>query len=365
MIGAGPAGLGVGLALQAVPDLRFEILDRGRVGETFRRWPAPLRFLTPSFCVNGYGGIDLNAIHPATSPAYALGTDYPTGFEYARYLESVAAHYRLPVRDGCEVLHVEPDGDAGFVLSTGHGVLRARRVVWAGGEFGEAYDGDVHGAEAGRHVRSAEAWTTRPGAEEEIVVLGGFESGIDVACHHVAAGAHVTVLDPAAPWRARGSDPSEVLAPRTRRRLEEALATERLDLDHGAEALEVVADGDGWTVRTDDGAARSASRPPILATGFGPGLGPVAPLFDAREDGWPLLTDHDESTRTPGLFLAGPAVRHGDLRLCFVFKYRGRFAHVAGEIARRDRRDASGLEAWRTAGMLLDDLSCCGDECAC
>jgi len=32
---------------------------------------------------------------------------------------------------------------------------------------------------------------------------------------------------------------------------------------------------------------------PILATGFGPGLGPVAHLFDKRKDGWPLVNDND------------------------------------------------------------------------
>ena len=29
-------------------------------------------------------------------------------------------------------------------------------------------------------------------------------------------------------------------------------------------------------------------------------------------EGSPLLTNHDESTKTPGLFLVGPAVRHGE-----------------------------------------------------
>ena len=33
-------------------------------------------------------------------------------------------------------------------------------------------------------------------------------------------------------------------------------------------------------------------------------------------------TRHDESTTTPGLFLVGPAVRHGELSFCFVYKSR-------------------------------------------
>ncbi|MBK0297107.1 NAD(P)-binding domain-containing protein, partial [Bacillus sp. S34] len=46
VIGAGPAGIGTGLALTAVDGLRIGIIDRGRVGDTFHRWPAGQRFLT-------------------------------------------------------------------------------------------------------------------------------------------------------------------------------------------------------------------------------------------------------------------------------------------------------------------------------
>ena len=48
----------------------------------------------------------------------------------------------------------------------------------------------------------------------------------------------------------------------------------------------------------------------------------------------PLLNDVDESTKTPGLFLVGPAVRHQHMSLCFVYKFRQRFGVVADEIAR-------------------------------
>jgi len=360
VIGAGPAGVGLGLALQAVESLSFLVLDRGRIGETFRRWPPALRFLTPSFCGNAFGAPDLNAVHPETSPAFSLGVDYPCGGEYATYLSSVAAHYRLPVREHCEVLAIS-SVDEGFALATGGGTLHARHVVWAGGEFQAPRRGvDLPGHEHCLHVADGDAWT--PGGEA--VVIGGFESGIDIACTLARGGTDVVVLDPDEPWRQSASDPSLVLAPRTRGRLREALATGRVQL-HPTSALTIDVDGDRYLVRAADGTTLPTGRMPILATGFGPGLGPARPLFDLREDGWPLLTDDDESTRAPGLFLAGPSVRHDDLRLCFVYKFRQRLAHVAAVIARRLGRDPQPLEAWRSAGMLLDDLSCCDAECAC
>ena len=88
-------------------------------------------------------------------------------------------------------------------------------------------------------------------------------------------------------------------------------------------------------------------------------------MFEWRDDGFPLLTEHDESTVTNGLFLVGPQVRQGDVIFCFIYKFRQRFAVVANQIARRLRVSAKPLEEYRRYGMYLDDLSCCGDECVC
>jgi len=105
--------------------------------------------------------------------------------------------------------------------------------------------------------------------------------------------------------------------------------------------------------------------PPILATGFEGSLRLVRKHFELREDGFPLLTDEDESTAAPGLFLAGPAVRHDKHVFCFIYKFRQRFAVVARAIGQRLGLDTSALDTYRQWGMFLDDLSCCGQECVC
>ena len=91
----------------------------------------------------------------------------------------------------------------------------------------------------------------------------------------------------------------------------------------------------------------------------------VADLFERRDDGFPLLSEHDESTIVPGVFLCGPTVRHDDHVFCFIFKYRQRFAVVAKAIATSLGLPAEELEEYREWGMYLDDLSCCGVECVC
>lgn len=373
VVGAGPAGLGTALALAAVDGLRLTVLERGEVGQTFLEWPDGQTFLTPSFPANGFGASDLNAIHPLTSPAFSLGVDYPDGERFARYLRGVAVHFDLPVVTGREVVAIRPTGPGprrlgrrrapgAFEVVTSHGTRMARTVIWAGGEFHDPQVPPIPGVQLADHSRASVAWEPREG---RVVVVGGYESGMDVACHHLNRGASVTVVDGAAPWGGGdGSDPSLRLTPRTCIRLEAARVTGRLTLiGSGAAAIE--GDSSGCVVVLDDGTRVPSDTRPILATGFGPGLGPVEHLFARRADGWPLLDDNDQSTTVPGLFLSGPAMRHAGNTFCFIYKYRLRFAHVAEVIGARLGKDCSALEGWRAAGMLVDDLSCCGTECAC
>ncbi|MEM6930553.1 MAG: NAD(P)-binding domain-containing protein, partial [Myxococcota bacterium] len=121
----------------------------------------------------------------------------------------------------------------------------------------------------------------------------------------------------------------------------------------------------GFAVITDDGQRFETPVPPLFAGGFVGGHELVSNLFAQRDDGYPLLTKHDESTVVPGIFLCGPAVRHGNLIFCFIYKYRQRFAVVAKAIATSLGLPAEKLEAYRAWGMYLDDLSVCGQDCVC
>ena len=64
------------------------------------------------------------------------------------------------------------------------------------------------------------------------------------------------------------------------------------------------------------------------------------------------------------MFLCGPTVRHDNQVFCFIYKFRQRFAVVAKAIATSLGMPAEELEKYRIWGMYLDDLSCCGEECA-
>ena len=134
---------------------------------------------------------------------------------------------------------------------------------------------------------------------------------------------------------------------------------------HSETVVKSVAYNDGmYCLTTENGQDFHSKTKPILANGFNGGHKFVAHLFEEREDGFPSLTENDESTIVPGMFLCGPSVRHDGHIFCFIFKYRQRFGIVAQAIASSLGIDTEDfVAAYRSWGMYLDDLSCCGQEC--
>lgn len=369
ILGAGPAGVGVGLALRTLGLQNLALVDAGRIGESFRRWPQGMRLITPNFTGNQYGALDLNSVHPSTSPAFTLGTEHPSGAEYAGYLEALAAWGRLSVLTGHRLRRLERRAEGLFALDLGGRILLARNVVWAGGEYGHPRLPGIPGAELGLHNSAVRDWSKLPGRRQ--VVVGGYESGVDAAFHLAQAGKQVWVLDPAAPWDSKDSDPSVTLSPYTRDRLRVALAGGRVRLLKAA-AQAIRARGRGFQVRAGRRWLASDGSP-ILATGFASSLGLVKDHFHWRQGLAQVRLADDQSTKTPGLYLAGPSLRHrikGKLLVfCFIYKFRGRFPLVAASIGRRLKVAPAALahmtRLYKRSGMWLKDLSCCGEDCAC
>ncbi len=371
VVGAGAAGVGVGMALKRVGVESMLLLERGAVGESFRRWPEEMRFITPSFTSNAVGLVDLNAVHPSTSPAFSLEEEHPGGRQYAQYLDAVVRYTDLPVRTGVDVRSIALKNN-GFSLETNGGAYSARFVVWAAGEFQYPHKGGFTGAEHCVHNTKVDSWRSWKG--ESIAVIGGYESGIDAAWHLSRAGKSVVVIDPAGPWKKRGeSDPSLVLSPYTMARFRqmEAQHPEGLVRFIAEKVQRVDALNGQFIIRTQTLDIPTDSRP-VLATGFKGSLTLIRDLlaWDSAEN-FPVLTQAaDESTRTPGLFICGPMVRHrtanGMAILCFIYKFRMRFALIAATIASRMQLDTSPLSEYDDTNMVLRDLAtCCGSGCSC
>ncbi len=348
IVGAGPAGIGMAALLSrcAMPAL---ILERNRIGESFHQWPQETRFISPSFTGNFFGSIDLNAVTPESSPAYAFQTEHPSGKQYAQYLEDVADFYSLNIDLGVDVQDVNVDDNGIISLTTNEGEIRCRVLIWAGGEA-------QHANEIPHTVGVQASYKDFPTGHH--VIIGGSESGIEAAYNLAENGSTATVIDPDAPWAYRVSDSSYGLSPYTFDRLRRLKGTGKVKFI--AEFAEEIGKKQ---VRTES-SVLDLEHPAINATGFDIETGLAGKLFHFP-DGYPELSECDESTRYKNIYLVGPNVQHDKAIFCFIYKYRQRFAVVAREILSRWGEQSPVIDDYADKGFLLDDLSCCDGECVC
>ena len=115
VVGAGAAGVGTALMLTDTFGLkkdRVVVVERGaQVGESFRRWPKEMRFISPSFNQQGWtSSFDLNSVAHGSSPAYSLHAQHPSGAQYADYLAELEELAQLEQR-----VKLRSDGRPSFV----------------------------------------------------------------------------------------------------------------------------------------------------------------------------------------------------------------------------------------------------------
>ena len=227
VVGAGAAGVGVAVALKHAGIENFVICERHTVGASFVSWPAETRFITPSFPTNSIGMLDLNSIAIKTSPGYSLEVEHPTGEEYASYLRVMAQFFGLPVRQNTDVVKVAKVDDI-FRIETTNETLQAKHVIWAAGEFQYPRLNGFEGSELCRHTATIASYEELEG--DDFIVIGGYESGVDVAYNLACRGKRVRVFDKKRPWVEESSDPSVALSPFTLERVRDTRFFKQVEL---------------------------------------------------------------------------------------------------------------------------------------
>lgn len=124
VVGGGQAGLVVSHEL-ARAGVDHVVLERGRIGETWRgRWNS-FCLVTPNWTVQ--------------LPCHPYDGEDPNGFmlrdEIVAYLERYSAAVEAPVREGVDVTALQPVTDGGFHLETSAGPLAAKIVILATGGY--------------------------------------------------------------------------------------------------------------------------------------------------------------------------------------------------------------------------------------
>ena len=359
IIGAGAAGVGLGVLFEKMGLNDYVILERDTIGRSFKQWPSYTRFISPSFTGNAFNAVDLNAISPDTSPAHSHKTEHLSGKQYAEYLELVAKYFKPKIAEQTNVTKIEKVDDM-FLVTTSKETFRSRYLVSAIGEFQHPFIPSIPGAELCQHSS-----TIKDFAGNEATIIGGYESGMDIAKEALQAGKAVTIIDANTPWAETSSDSSISVSPYTQEKIRPYAGSKQLTLLGNTRVTKITKDGGGYELHTDKGEPIRATEPPILATGFASLPPLIAPHFANAEDGSVDLTEDDESTITSGLFLIGPKVQHGAAIFCFIYKFRQRLPIVAEAIADGLGLDLDVPEEYLRTGMYLKDISACGDECTC
>ena len=366
IVGAGPAGLGCAVLLKqmGIESKDMLILDAKTIGSTFKAWPKEMRMITPSFPSNGYHQTDLNAITPDTSPAFSIGKEHPNGYEYAEYLQSVAKHYEISVQENTKIVDVIAHSNNSFILrsETGETTL-TQYLIWAGGEFSAPKLNSYEGSELCLHNSQVDSWDDYHA--EHYTVIGCYESGVDAAYNLANRGKRVTLID-SSRAETDSYDPSKVLSPYTAERLSSMANMELVELEQNFKVFSVESYKNQYKITSTTGATILSKSKPINCTGFDTNLGPVSELFDKADNGYPIVNKFDESTLHRNLFLSGPKLVHGNILLCFIYKFRGRFTTPCSIIGAELELDTSILNHYQQAGMLLSDFTCCeNQQCYC
>ena len=361
VVGAGAAGIGVGITLQHVGIEKFVIVDRASVGASFAAWPAETRFITPSFPSNSIGMLDLNSIAIGVSPAYNMRVEHPTGAEYAEHLQNLANYFELPVKENTNVSSIEKVGDI-FHLETENETMMAKYVIWSAGEYQYPSLSGFTGVEHCRHTATVDSYGDLEG--DNFLIIGGYESGIDAAYHLAKNDKQVRVFDMEGPWESDSSDPSVALSTYSFERMRHEKFESNVKLHANTIITLVNKVNDTFHITTGDGQTFDSKVQPLFAGGFDGSHKFVSHLFETRKDGFPEVNENDESTTVSGVYICGPSLRHDGHIFCFIFKYRQRFAIVAQSIAEKLGLPTDEfISAYKSWGMYLDDLSCCGQEC--
>jgi putative flavoprotein involved in K+ transport len=182
VVGAGPAGLAVSREL-AARDIGHVVLERGEIGESWRRY---------------YDGLVLHTgRHLSSLPGLPIRRPAPMFVpraRFVRYLEAYAATMALPIRCGIEVTAARRRGDR-WLLDTSEGRWTCRVLVVATGIAASPVIPDLPGLAtfAGRILHSIEYRRPEEFAGRRVLVVGAGNSGAEIAAELARTAASVTI----------------------------------------------------------------------------------------------------------------------------------------------------------------------------
>ncbi|MCG7338917.1 NAD(P)-binding domain-containing protein [Staphylococcus sp. ACRSN] len=361
IIGAGPAGIGLNIALNQFGIRDTLILEKSDIGSSFEKWPSSTRFITPSFTTNGFGMPDINAITPDTSPGFTFKEEHLNGQSYQKYLKAITDIYKIKIHTKTLVTNVNTHTN-GYVITTNKGNFTCKYLFIATGDFSFPHKP----FEFGQHYTEINDFKNIK--SQDVTIIGANESGIDAAINLAKLGKKVTIISKSTGFNGNVADPSISLSPYTNERFKQVLNDGypiRLLINRTVTNVEKCIEG--YRLSINEQTDEHITEEIIQATGFRPAMNPlIQSLFETNQH-IVKLTNDDESTIFKNTFLVGSTVEHDTAILCYIYKFRARFAVLANLVAHREDIVVSEeiIDYYKQNQMYLDDYNCCEVNCSC
>lgn len=178
IIGAGPAGIAVGLAAQK-HGLKFLLIDKGAICNTIYRFPQSMRFFSTADLLE-FPGLPLS-----------VEADKPRAYEVLNYFTRIALSLELPIKTYETVQSIKRESE-NFVLHGATTNFQAKNVVLATGTYDHPNRLDIPGEDL-PHVSHYYDGPHRY-ASRNVVIVGGKNSAAEAALDLYRRGANVTMI---------------------------------------------------------------------------------------------------------------------------------------------------------------------------
>lgn len=194
IVGAGQAGLAASYELTQ-RNVEHVVLERGDIGESWRRRWDSFCLVTPNWSVQ--------------LPGFPYDGDDPDGFmprdKIVAYLERYAASFDAPVQAHTIITGVEPLEDDQIRVHTDKGAWTSRNLILATGAYQRALT--PKGVEtlpnSVLQLPLSDFANERALPDGDVLIIGGGQSGCQIAEELLEAGRKVTLACGRAPWAPR------------------------------------------------------------------------------------------------------------------------------------------------------------------
>lgn len=321
IIGSGPIGLAVAIELTR-NDIPVKIIERGSLVNSIFNYPKNMTFFSSS-----------ERLEIGDIPFISHG-DKPTRREALEYYRRAAEHYDLNISLYEEVLEINgSDGD--FTVVSDRGKYQANKVVVATGFYDIAKTMNIPGENLDkvRHYYDeahAYAW-------QDIVVIGGGNSGVDAALETYRSHANVTLV-------IRHDDLKETIKYWVRPDIKNRIKNNEINAYFNSTVTKITPDT--VIIDTPEGEKTIPNDFVLAMTGYQPNFELMKRFGIALTDDEKKMPVYDEQTletNRKGVYVAGVVCGGMDTSSLFIENTRIHAKHIAQdiEVKNENRRIAS------------------------